>query len=131
MTTRKPSFFVLEHVLVVVHGVPVSERPHLILQHFLCDRKGKSVSMHSRVLGVHQGQGPQDCPTKLFKDVDDVTRKATEAHCGAARPEAIRIVTNNSSPKQIALYYQRGNSCPDLGKLQFTKNKIKSQAGST
>lgn len=28
-------YFVLEEVLVVVHGVPVGERPHFILQHLL------------------------------------------------------------------------------------------------
>lgn len=33
---------VLEHVLVVVHGVPVGECPHLILQHLLCGRKGRA-----------------------------------------------------------------------------------------
>lgn len=33
--------FVLEHVLVVVHGVPVSECPHLVLQHFLWWREKK------------------------------------------------------------------------------------------
>lgn len=27
--------FILEHMLVVVHGVPVGERPHLVLQHLL------------------------------------------------------------------------------------------------
>lgn len=28
-------YFVLEDVLVVVHGVPVGERPHFVLQHLL------------------------------------------------------------------------------------------------
>lgn len=27
--------FIFEHVLVVVHGVPVGQRPHLVLQHLL------------------------------------------------------------------------------------------------
>lgn len=34
--------FVLEDVLVVIHGVPVGERPHFVLQHFLvltCDKQ--------------------------------------------------------------------------------------------
>lgn len=29
--------FTLEHVLVVVHGVPVGERPDLVLQHLLSE----------------------------------------------------------------------------------------------
>lgn len=28
-------YFVLEHMLIVIHGVPVGECPHLIFQHFL------------------------------------------------------------------------------------------------
>lgn len=33
--------FVLEDVLVVVHGVPVGERPHLVLQHLLDFNRGR------------------------------------------------------------------------------------------
>lgn len=36
--------FILEHVLVVVHGVPVGERPHLVLQHLLFETR-ESVAM--------------------------------------------------------------------------------------
>lgn len=33
--THVQNDFVLEHVLVVVHGIPVGQRPHLVLQHLL------------------------------------------------------------------------------------------------
>lgn len=37
--------FIFEHVLVVVHGVPVGQRPHLVLQHLLW----KTEKIHTKV----------------------------------------------------------------------------------
>lgn len=37
--TNIQDYFVFEHVLVVVHGVPVGQRPHLIFQHLLQRRE--------------------------------------------------------------------------------------------
>lgn len=61
----------------------------------------KKISMYSRYLAAHQGHGLQNCPTKFFKDLDDVTRQATEEHHGVARPVAACIITNNSRPKTL------------------------------
>lgn len=92
---------IFENVLVVVHGVPVSERPHLVLQHFLCGKKGKSMARYSRHLAVHQGHGPQNCATKFFNELDEVARQATEEHHGAGRPAATGIITNIARPKTL------------------------------
>lgn len=35
--------FIFEHVLVVVHGVPVGQRPHLVFQHLLFDLENFAV----------------------------------------------------------------------------------------
>lgn len=88
--------------------------------------------MYSRYLRVRQGHRHQDCPARFFKDLYDVTRQATEEYCGTVRPMATWIITNNSSPKtllKIALHCQRRNSCPELGKLQFTKKQKKVLVG--
>lgn len=87
--------FVLEHMLVVVHGVPVSERPHLILQHFLYGRKKKAMLVYARPWGIPQGHGPQDCFTKFFRDLNDVIQQSR------------RIVLQNSWARGSLHHYKQ------------------------
>lgn len=42
--------FVFEHVLVVVHGVPVGQRPHLVLQHLLFELKRNQWSFNTELV---------------------------------------------------------------------------------
>lgn len=55
--------FVLEHVLIMVHGVPVREGPHLILQHFLQWKEKKVIVGGLRASGSTSGSLEHICIT--------------------------------------------------------------------
>ena len=115
---------VLEHVFVVVHGVPVSERPHLILQHLLCGGKGR-VNVFRAPGHTHIGSRAQGCLAEFFRDLSSVTRTShRRVWLGQGPPlethDALKIC-----PRKVASYHRRRNSHPDLGRFQFLKNQKK------
>ena len=62
--------FVLEHMLVVIHGVPVGECPHLILQHFLLWKERKGNVNLFKALGSTPRSSTPRLSCQFFKNLN-------------------------------------------------------------